>query len=66
MAKSSRLSASGSPLIRDIILPYNVQKTQVGFGMVCINFYPISSSYVNEILEKNYENLLPFWEIRPY
>ena len=38
MAKSRRLSASGSPLIRNITLPYNVQKTQVEFGMVCINF----------------------------
>ena len=54
------------PLIRDIELPYNVQKAQVGFGMVGIHYEPISSSYVNEIPEKNHENLLPFWEIRPY
>ena len=38
MAKSKRLSASESPLIRDTTLPYNVQKTQVEFSMVCINF----------------------------
>ena len=54
------------PLIRDIELPYNVQKAQVGFGMVCIHYEPISSSYVNEIPEKNYENLLPFLEIPQY
>ena len=54
MANSSRLSASGSPFIRDNTLPYDVQKTQVGFGMVCIHFSPLSSSYLNEILEKNW------------
>ena len=38
MAKSRSLLASWNPLIWDINLPYNVQKTQVEFGMVCINF----------------------------
>ena len=56
----------GFCLIRDITLPHNVHKAQVGFGMVCIHYEPISSSYMNEIIEKSYENLLPFWEIRPY
>ena len=52
--------------IRDIILPHNVHKAQVGFGRVCRHYEPISSSYMKEIVEKSYENLLPFWEIRPY
>ena len=66
MVKSSKLTASGSPCIRNITLPYDIQKTQVGFGMVCTHFSPISSSYVDEILENHYENLLPFLEIPPY